>query len=124
MQEGETMKTNKENPPKNLRPSSIGGQALIEGVMMKSSDDIAMAVRKSSGEIVVKKEPVNRMEKSSLYKIPIIRGVIAFINSMIIGVKAITYSAEVFEEIDPDLFVDWIENQTSSDSDISNSDNR
>lgn len=85
---------------KRVQPMSVGGQALIEGVMMKSPDEIAMAVRKSNGEIVVKKEPVSKIEKSSLYKIPIIRGVIAFINSMIVGVRAITYSAEVFEEID------------------------
>lgn len=104
-----------------MKPKSVGGQALIEGVMMKGSDEIAMAVRKSNGEIVVKKEPVGKMEKSIYYKVPIIRGIIAFISSMITGVRAITYSAEVFEEIDSDeeksKFEEWIEKKFGDKSD-------
>lgn len=104
-----------------MKPKSVGGQALIEGVMMKGSDNLAMAVRKSDGEIVVKKEPVSKMEKSSLYKVPIIRGVIAFINSMILGVRAITYSAEIFEEIDSEeeksKFEKWLEDKFGDKSD-------
>ncbi len=107
------MMIRKENIPQNINPKSVGGQALIEGVMMKSLSDIAMAVRKSNGEIIVKKESVSKIEKSSIYKIPIIRGAIALINSMILGVRAITYSAEVFEEIDSDeeksKFEKWLE---------------
>jgi len=94
---------------------------LIEGVMMKGPDEIAMAVRKSDGEIVVKKEPVGKMEKSAFYKIPILRGIIAFIGSMIIGVRAITYSAEVFEDIDSDeeksKFEKWLEEKFGDKSD-------
>ncbi len=104
-----------------MKPKSVGGQALIEGVMMKGSDNLAMAVRKSDGEIVVKKEPVSRMEKSSLYKVPIIRGVIAFINSMVVGVRAITYSAEIFEEIDSEeeksKFEKWLEDKFGDKTD-------
>lgn len=104
-----------------MKPKSVGGQALIEGVMMKGSDNLAMAVRKSDGEIVVKKEPVSKMEKSSLYKVPIIRGVIAFVNSMILGVRAITYSAEIFEEIDSEeeksKFEKWLEDKFGDKSD-------
>ncbi len=104
-----------------MKPKSVGGQALIEGVMMKGPDEIAMAVRKSDGEIVVKKEPVGKMEKSAFYKIPILRGIIAFIGSMIIGVRAITYSAEVFEDIDSDeeksKFEKWLEEKFGDKSD-------
>ncbi|WP_432662583.1 DUF1385 domain-containing protein [Wukongibacter baidiensis] len=104
-----------------MKPKSVGGQALIEGVMMKGPDKIAMAVRKSDGEIVVKKEPVGKIEKSAFYKIPILRGIIAFISSMIIGVRAITYSAEVFEDIDSDeeksKFEKWLEEKFGDKSD-------
>ncbi|SKC56576.1 DUF1385 domain-containing protein [Maledivibacter halophilus] len=100
---------------------SVGGQALIEGVMMKGPDGLAMAVRKSDGEIVVKKEPVSKIEKSKLYKIPVLRGVIAFFNSMIIGVRAITYSAEFFEEgnsqYDKGKFEKWLEEKLGDKAD-------
>jgi len=98
-----------------MKKSNIGGQALIEGVMMKGPKDIAIAVRKTCGEIVIKKEPVGKLEKSNLVKIPIIRGVIALINSMVIGVRALTYSAEFFEDEaseDKKSKLDiWIENK-------------
>ncbi len=104
-----------------MKPKSVGGQALIEGVMMKGPHEIAMAVRKANGEIVVKNEPVSKMEKSLLYKILIIRGVIAFINSMVTGVRAITYSAEIFEEIDSEeekgRFEKWLENKFGDKAD-------
>ncbi len=77
---------------------SVGGQALIEGVMMKGPDKISMAVRKMDGEIIIKEESVSKIEKSKLVKIPIFRGVIALINSMVTGIKALTYSAQFFEE--------------------------
>ncbi|SHK10884.1 Uncharacterized conserved protein YqhQ [Caminicella sporogenes DSM 14501] len=98
-----------------VKKTSIGGQALIEGVMMKGPDEIAMAVRKSDGEIVVKTEPVGKIEKSKLVKIPIIRGVIALINSMVIGIKALTYSAEFFQESSKEeeesKFEKWLKNK-------------
>lgn len=106
---------------KGTNPKSVGGQALIEGVMMKGPDELAMAVRKADGEIVVKKEPVSKIEKSKLYKIPIFRGVIAFFNSMIIGVRAITYSAEFFEEgnsqEEKSKFEKWLEEKFGDKAD-------
>lgn len=106
---------------KRIQPGAVGGQALIEGVMMKSPHGIAMAVRKSDGEIVIKKEPIGKIEKSPLYKVPIIRGIIAFFNSMVVGVRAITYSAEVFEEIDTEVekgkFEKWLEEKFGDKSD-------
>ncbi|TCO78779.1 DUF1385 domain-containing protein [Marinisporobacter balticus] len=83
---------------KQARPTSIGGQAVIEGIMMRGPKDIAIAVRKQDQEIVIKKEAIKGMTKSIFTKIPIIRGSIALIDAMVMGVKSLTYSAEFFEE--------------------------
>ena len=83
-----------------LKPKAVGGQAVIEGVMMKGVEDIAIAVRKPDGEIIVKKEKVQTNRKS-ISKIPILRGVYAFVDSLFIGVKALMFSAEFFEEDEP-----------------------
>lgn len=85
------------NALKKIKPKSVGGQAVIEGVMMKGPEDIAIAVRKPDGEIIVKKEKLNTNRKT-ISKIPILRGVYAFIDSMVLGVKSLMYSAEFFEE--------------------------
>lgn len=77
--------------------TSIGGQALIEGIMMRGKEDIAIAVRKPDGEIVLKKDPINPLPNLAFLKWPIIRGSVALVSSMVIGIKALTYSAEFFE---------------------------
>ena len=84
---------------KTSKQTSIGGQALIEGVMMRGKEKIAIAVRKPDGEITVKVDDV-KGSKLKLLKLPLIRGVYALISSMIVGVKALTYSAEFFVEGD------------------------
>ena len=77
----------------------IGGQSVIEGVMMKYGDKYAVAVRKPDNEIEVKIEEYKSIgEKYKILKLPIIRGVVNFIESMIIGVKTLTYSAEFYDE--------------------------
>ena len=77
--------------------TSIGGQALIEGVMMRNGEKVAMAVRKSNGEIELKKE--RHVSKfGSIAKLPFIRGIAALVGSMAVGVKALTWSAEFFED--------------------------
>ena len=76
-----------------MKKTSIGGQALIEGVMMKGPENIAIAVRKPDGEIVVEKKNI-MSHKSKLLKVPVLRGVIEFGRLMVIGVKALMYSAE------------------------------
>ncbi|MBR0277464.1 MAG: DUF1385 domain-containing protein, partial [Clostridia bacterium] len=69
---------------KTLHKTSIGGQAIIEGVMMKGPKEIAMAVRKPDNEIIVEKRPVSSViQKSKILKLPIIRGCIAFFESLI-----------------------------------------
>lgn len=80
-----------------MKKTSIGGQAVIEGVMMKGPEDIAIAVRKPDGEITLKKEKL-KANRKKISKMPIIRGMFAFVDSMVIGVQALTFSAEFFEE--------------------------
>lgn len=81
------------------KKTSIGGQAIIEGVMMRGPGKIAIAVRKPDGEIEVKVEDsVSITKKHRLLGLPIIRGAIALVESLVIGVKALTYSASFFEE--------------------------
>ena len=77
----------------NIKPKAVGGQAVIEGVMMKGAEDIAIAVRKPDGEIVVKKEKL-KSNRKKISKIPIIRGIFTFVDSLVLGVNALMYSAE------------------------------
>lgn len=75
--------------------TSIGGQAVIEGVMMRGPEKIATAVRKSSGEIVMDIKPVNSfVVRHKLHKIPLLRGVLSFVESMVTGIKCLMFSAD------------------------------
>jgi len=80
-----------------IKPKSVGGQAVIEGVMMKGAEDYSVAVRKPDGEIVVKKEKLMENRKH-ISKIPVVRGIYAFVDSMVLGVKSLMYSADFIEE--------------------------
>lgn len=72
----------------------VGGQAVIEGVMMRAPRSVAIAVRRPDGEIVVKKElAVPLSERFPIVKLPIIRGAVALFTSLIIGIKALNFSA-------------------------------
>ena len=82
-----------------MRSSGIGGQAVLEGVMMKNKEKYAIAVRKPDKEIAVEiSEYKGISDKYDIFKMPILRGVVAFADSMIIGVKALTFSSSFFEE--------------------------
>lgn len=88
---------------KKTHKTSVGGQALIEGVMMQGPNGVATAVRHSSGDIVVKHHEVSHIrDKYKFLGFPIIRGIVNFIESMILGYKMLMYSAEVsgMEDID------------------------
>lgn len=77
----------------------IGGQAVMEGVMMKNMDRYAVSVRKPDGEIETKVEDcVSFAEKHPVFQLPILRGVVNFIESMVIGMKTLNYSASFFED--------------------------
>ena len=81
--------------------SGIGGQAVIEGVMMKKQDKYAVAVRTPSGEIEVALEEYESFAPAKiLTRIPFVRGIFNFIDSLILGTKTLTYSASFYEEVD------------------------
>ena len=77
--------------------TSIGGQAIIEGVMMRGPHKTAMAVRKSDGEIVVETNENGTKKKNFFCKLPIVRGCVNFFESMYIGIKALMFSADCIE---------------------------
>lgn len=82
-----------------MKYSGIGGQAVMEGVMMKNRDTYAVAVRKSDGEIIVeKKEYKGIFNDSAFVKLPLVRGVVNFIDSLVLGMRSLMYSASFFEE--------------------------
>ncbi len=82
-----------------MKYSGIGGQAVIEGVMMKNGDEYATAVRKPDGNIEVKKDAyVGLGERVKLFSFPFIRGVFSFADSMVLGMRALTFSASFFED--------------------------
>lgn len=82
-----------------MKSSNIGGQAVLEGIMMKNGPKYAVAVRKPDGEIEVKVEEYKSVIKwEKLTKIPFIRGVFNFVDSLVLGMKTLTYSASFWEE--------------------------
>lgn len=82
-----------------MKSSNIGGQAVLEGIMMKNGPKYAVAVRKPDGEIEVKTEEYKSIIKwEKLTKIPFVRGVFNFIDSLVLGMKTLTYSASFFDE--------------------------
>lgn len=86
-----------------MKSSGIGGQAVIEGVMMKNKDRYAVAVRKPDNEIeVVVKECGSPAEKHRFLGCPVIRGVVNFIDSLVVGMSTLSYSASFYEDDEPD----------------------
>lgn len=82
-----------------MRYATIGGQAVIEGVMMRNGNDYAVAVRKPDQTIEVKKDQfIGLNARWHTKKIPIIRGVLSFIDSLVLGMSTLTYSASFFED--------------------------
>ncbi len=99
--------------------TSIGGQALIEGIMMLGPEKRAIVCR-GSGEMVEKVEKVTPLKaKSPVLGLPLIRGVAAFISSMVNGVKALSFSADQLPEDmqeEPDKIDLWIEKHFSNET--------
>ena len=83
-----------------MKSSNIGGQAVLEGIMMKNRDHYAVAVRKPDGEIFVQTEEFHSVtgRYKKLTTNPFIRGVFNFIDSMVLGIKTLTFSASFYEE--------------------------
>lgn len=93
--------------------TSIGGQAILEGVMMRGPFKTAYAVRKPDGEIVVEENENKSKNRGKFFKLPIIRGCVNFVDSLIIGMKALMFSAEFVdleaEEETESKFDKWLE---------------
>lgn len=106
--------------PKHM--TTIGGQALIEGVMMKGPKDIAIAVRKPNQEIEVKKQTLDTPStKHKILKLPFIRGVVGLIEAMVIGTKSLMYSAEFYdEEYEKSKFEEYVEKKYNDKEKVQN----
>lgn len=98
---------------KDACPTKIGGQAVLEGIMMKGPDRSAVVIRKPRGEMHIKISPLP--ETSGWRKVPIIRGILIFADALVTGTKTLLYSAEVLEaaegaeEYEPDKLSLWLE---------------
>lgn len=92
--------------------TSIGGQAVLEGVMMRGKSGIATAVRDADGIIRIEADRLKPQEKvSKIAKLPIIRGMVSFFNSLVTGTKILMRSAEVYgeeEQAEPSKFEKWL----------------
>lgn len=87
------------NKKRKKKYSGIGGQAVIEGVMMRNKDKYAVAVRKPDGDIEVKVDDYKTIIKNkSIADLPVIRGMFNFVDSMAVGLKTLMYSASFYEE--------------------------
>lgn len=107
-----------------MKKSNIGGQAVLEGVMMKSPDCIAIAVRRPDGIIEVEKETTNSLtDKYKILGLPIIRGMVTFFETMVIGIKTLMTSAELYgdeeelEDYQPSKFERFLSDKTGKDID-------
>lgn len=82
-----------------MKSSNIGGQAVIEGIMMRHGDVYSVGVRKPDGEIEVKVEDYKSVfGKHKWMKWPLLRGVVSFVDSLVVGIRCLMYSATFFEE--------------------------
>ena len=98
-----------------MKSSGIGGQAVMEGIMMRNGSEYSVAVRKENGEIEVKKETYKGVgSKCKLFRLPFIRGIFSFVDSLVLGMKSLNYSASLFmedgeEEEESGRFEKWLQ---------------
>jgi len=100
---------------KDACPTTIGGQAVMEGVMMRGTDRMATSIRLPDGRIHIKTQALPK--QGAAMKIPVVRGVFAFITSLVTGMKTLLYSADVLEFYSPEeeeqeeqgAFTKWLE---------------
>ena len=98
-----------------MKSSGIGGQAVMEGIRMRNGSEYSVAVRKENGEIPVKKETYKGVgSKCRLFRLPFIRGIFSFVDSLVLGMKSLNYSASLFmedgeEEEEPGRFEKWLQ---------------
>jgi uncharacterized protein YqhQ len=89
------MSNKNENASCPMKKTSIGGQALLEGTMMRGPEKSAMAVRRPDGEMVVEVSDLKSADRKGFLKWPIVRGVVGFVDSMVVGYSAMMRSAEL-----------------------------
>lgn len=94
---------------------NIGGQAVLEGVMMKGKNYYAVSVRKADGTIVTEtKKSISLMERFKFLRLPLLRGMVVFVESLVLGVTSLNFSAELYgdEEVieEPSKFEKWLMN--------------
>jgi uncharacterized protein YqhQ len=98
---------------KNACPTKVGGQAVLEGIMMKGEDRTAVVVRKPGGKLHIKTELLKKA--GAWKKVPIVRGVLIFVDSLVTGTRTLLYSAEVLEDSEDgqeeqkDKLTQWLE---------------
>ena len=107
------------NNPCNKK-TSIGGQALIEGIMMRGPKVTAMAVRNPEGELVLEKWETSTPKRAKLFKMPFVRGIFNFIDSMTMGYKSLMRSAEIagLEDEEPKKSKKNAEGDVESDAEV------
>jgi len=104
-----------------MKKCNIGGQGVLEGVMMRSPSRSGLAVRKATGEIVYEREDVqSATKKNKFFGWPIVRGVVSFFDMMVFGVKTITKSAKLYddttEDYEPSKFEKYIAKKSGRDA--------
>ena len=83
---------------KNACPTKVGGQAILEGLMMRGSRSLAIAIRQPDGDIHLTVEPLKR--PGAWMKIPVVRGVVSFVSSLVTGTSVLMYGADVLEKLE------------------------
>ena len=114
--------TQKQQRPAECFRTTIGGQALIEGILMRGPEKQAIVVRKPDGDLVTKVDELHLIkERYPILGVPFIRGTVNFLDSLIKGVQALMYSAEFYPEdeeeepAEPSKFETWLENRLGSE---------
>lgn len=101
--------SDKEQKKSNCTKTSIGGQAVLEGVMMRGQSAMATAVRDADGIIRLESKRVTPQRKRNLFfRLPIVRGVFSFVSSLVTGSKVLMRSADVYGEGEPSRFEKWM----------------
>ena len=95
-----------------MRKCQVGGQAVLEGVMMRGAKGIATAVRTPKGNIEVSfDKTIPYTKRNKILGLPFIRGFVTLIESLVVGLKSLNYSASFFEEEEPSRFEQWLNNK-------------
>jgi len=99
---------------KNICYSGIGGQAVLEGIMMKCQDEYAIAVRKPDGEIAISHDThQGLLHGKKIKEIPFVRGIFNFVDSLVLGMKCLNFSASFYEEEEEETSFDKALNKIS-----------